>query len=51
MQLYALIDLDASMNFVEWWFVLGPQDVAVARMIYDLARERGVGTEIPLVGR
>jgi ornithine cyclodeaminase/alanine dehydrogenase len=30
---------------------LAVQDVAVARMIYDLARERGVGSDIPLVGR
>lgn len=29
---------------------LAIQDVAVARMIYELARERGAGTLIPLVG-
>lgn len=29
---------------------LAIQDVAVARMLYDLARERGAGTLIPLVG-
>jgi len=29
---------------------LAIQDVAVARMVYDLARERGTGTELPLIG-
>jgi len=29
---------------------LAIQDVAVARMVYDLARERGAGTELPLIG-